>query len=174
MKNKTRKLVLAAIMAALVFVSTYFVHIPIPGSESGYLNIGDIIVYLAAVIPGGWYGIFASAVGSALADVVSGAVIYVPATFVIKGLMTFVTSVFILKHKKTAGFIIGSVLSGLIMLSGYFVYELIVFGFSYAVISVPYNLIQYVFGVTVSIVLFVFLRRTPLSRFTSIDIKEKK
>ena len=174
MNQKLRSLTLSAIMASLVFVTTFFVHIPIPGTESGYLNVGDVVVYLAAVIPGGWYGIAASALGSVIADIASGSVIYAPATFLIKGLMTFITWVIVSKKKRTGSFLIGCILSGLIMVLGYFIYELAVFGIAYALVGIPYNLIQYVCGVVAAIVLFVFLRKLPINRFISIDIRNKK
>ena len=85
MKTKTQKTVLAAMLAALCCVATMIIKIPSP--LKGYFNIGDSIVLLSGWLLTPFYGFFAAAVGSALADVFSGYVFYAPVTFVIKGVM---------------------------------------------------------------------------------------
>ena len=88
MKTKTQKIVMAALLAALACIATMIIKIPSP--LKGYINLGDCIVLLA-----GWmllpkYGFLAAGLGSALADLFSGYVIYAPATFVIKGVMAVI------------------------------------------------------------------------------------
>lgn len=55
--------------AALVTVTTAFIKIP---SMFGYSHAGDSMIYLAASILPGPYGIIASSIGGALADLISG------------------------------------------------------------------------------------------------------
>ena len=83
MFSKTKKLVMASLMAALVCVATMIIKIPSP--LKGYLNLGDGIVLLAGwmLLPG--YGFLAAGLGSALADLFLSYITYAPATFVIKG-----------------------------------------------------------------------------------------
>jgi len=56
--KKIRKLVLAALLAALVCVATMVVQIPSP--MQGYVNLGDCFVLLSGWLLGPWYG-FAAA-----------------------------------------------------------------------------------------------------------------
>ena len=88
MQSKTQKIVLAALIAALACVATMIVKIPSP--MKGYVNLGDCIVLTAGWILSPWYAFLAAGLGSALADLFSGYVIYAPATFVIKGVMALV------------------------------------------------------------------------------------
>ena len=91
MHSKTKNIVLAALIAALACVATMIIKIPSP--MKGYLNLGDCVVLAAGwLLPGG-YGFFAAGLGSALADLFSGYVIYAPATFVIKGVMALIAFV---------------------------------------------------------------------------------
>ena len=88
MHSKIKRIVLAALLAALVYVATTIITIPSP--LKGYLNLGDCMVLLAGwMLPVG-YGLLAAGLGSALADVGAGYFTYAPATFVIKGLMAVI------------------------------------------------------------------------------------
>ena len=52
--QKVRKLVLSALMAALVYVATSIIQIPSP--VNGYVNLGDCFVLLSGWLLGPWYG----------------------------------------------------------------------------------------------------------------------
>ena len=78
-----RALCLAALFAALSCIGT-FISVPLP---IGYFNLGDIFVLSGAFLLGAPFGAVAAGVGSALADIFMGFVIYAPATFVIKALV---------------------------------------------------------------------------------------
>ena len=86
--NATKRIVMAAMLAALTCVATMVIKIPSP--LKGYLNLGDCVVLLAGWMLSPVYGFLAAGIGSALADVFSGYVLYAPATFVIKGAMALV------------------------------------------------------------------------------------
>ena len=77
--------VMSAMLASLTCVATMIIKIPTP--LHGYANLGDCIVLLSAFLMPVSYGFCAAAIGSALADVLSGYAMYAPATFIIKGLM---------------------------------------------------------------------------------------
>ena len=81
----TRLLSLTAVLAAFCCVATLVLVIPSP--TGGYMNLGDTIVLLSCYLLGPAYGAASAAFGSALADLLAGYASYVPATFVIKGLM---------------------------------------------------------------------------------------
>ena len=75
--EKTRKLVYAALFAALTCVMTMIVKIPVPAT-GGYVNLGDCVVLLAGWVLGPMYGGAAAGLGSMLADLVSGYPLYAP------------------------------------------------------------------------------------------------
>ena len=84
-KNVFRTMVMSAVMAALVFVLTYFVKIPTP---TGYVHLGDAAVYLAAALLPTPYAALAAGLGGALSDLLAGYVSYCIPTFIIKALLT--------------------------------------------------------------------------------------
>ena len=66
--QKLYRLVLAALCAALTFVATNIIHVPIPATD-GYINLGDCVVLLGAFLLGPVYGAAAGGVGNAVAVV---------------------------------------------------------------------------------------------------------
>ena len=83
MNQKLRNLVYTAMLMALCCVATLVIKIPTV--TGGYLNAGDIVVVLAALLAGPLYGGVAAGFGSGLADVISGYMSYAPGTLVVKG-----------------------------------------------------------------------------------------
>lgn len=159
-----RKVLTAGMMAALVFVVTWLIHIPVPGTAQAYLNPGDAIVYISAFVPGGLYAAVAVGLGSALADIASGAVVYALPTFIIKFLMALICWLIIRKHRKSLPrFAIGSALGGLIMMGGYMLTEVILYGAPMAAVGLVANIIQFAFGVIAGLLLYIALRRVPES-----------
>lgn len=140
-------------MAALIFVITWVVHIPVPGVSGAYINIGDSIIYCASFLLGGFYGAAAAGIGSFFADLMLGSTQYMFGTLIIKGLMGFICAVIITKPVFSK-FLIACILAGAIMAAGYGIYELLFFGAGTAVASLPYNLIQWAGGVLIALPLY--------------------
>jgi len=146
-----------AIFAALVAVSTYLFVIPIPAT-SGYFNLGEIIIYVAALTLGPFVGTFAGA-GAAIADVlVPGGAVFAPGTFIIKALEGLTVGFLNRKlmQKKvslTVSAIISLVVGGLILIVGYFTYEITILGFpvSAVLLEVPFNVVQMLVGIVVAV-----------------------
>lgn len=155
--KKTKKLVLSALLAALVCVSTIVINVTLPGG--GYFNLGDCFVIASGVILGPLFGFLAAAIGSGLADVISGYALYVPATFIIKGLMALVVGFICLKNKKMLNVFLSGILAEIIMIAGYFLYELALNGFSLAILGVAGNALQGVAGVVSSFALVLLLTK---------------
>ena len=124
MKTKTQKMVLAALIASLTCVATMLIKIPSP--LKGYLNLGDCVVLVSGWVLSPLYGFLAAGIGSALADVFSGYIIYAPATFVIKGLMALAAYLIFktlnTKLKVTYSRVIGGIIAEIIMVLGYFLF----------------------------------------------------
>ena len=79
------KIIAASIFAALVFVVTSQIPpIPIPAT-SGYFNIGETTIYIAALIFGSSVGAMAGGIGSSLSDAFLGYGLFAPGTLLIKG-----------------------------------------------------------------------------------------
>ena len=165
MHVKIRRIVTAALMAALVCVATLIIRIPSP--LKGYINLGDGFVLLSAWMLLPQYGFFAAAVGSALADVFAGYVLYAPATFFIKGSMALVA--FALAKpmqsakKRTLFQLFGGVLAETVMVFGYFAFEGVLYGFGAAALNLVANLVQAAAGLILGIVLVKLLERTKIS-----------
>lgn len=100
MKVNTKKLILAALFAALSCVATMAIRIPTPGT-GGYIHPGDAIVILCGVILGPVWGFLAAGMGSCMSDLLGGYLMYVPITFVIKGLVAFSSAFAYQKLGKT-------------------------------------------------------------------------
>lgn len=157
---KTKKMVTAAIFAALTLVATWIVQIPITGN--GYVNVGDCMVTVSGIFLGPVFGAAAAGIGSALTDIVSGYFIYAPVTLVIKAFMAFLTAVLfrrLQKIDKIAAISVCALAAETVMVLGYFLYEIPVFGYGAAVLGMPGNLLQAVFGFVCSIVLYLALSK---------------
>ena len=112
MKTNTRKIVAASMLAALCCVATMLIKIPSP--LKGYINLGDCIVLLSGWLLSPGYGFAAAAIGSALADVFAGYVIYAPATFIIKGVMAIIAYFCFKGMNKTLGNLPSRLIGGII------------------------------------------------------------
>ena len=155
MKNTTQKIVISSLFAALICVATMLIKIPSP--LKGYINLGDGIVLLAAWVLPLPYGLVAAGLGSALADLFSGYVVYAPVTFVIKALMAVVAysfyKLFAKKAKTTVSRIFSGILSELVMILGYFLFEGVLYGFVPSLVNIPANAVQAVAGIIIGVVL---------------------
>jgi uncharacterized membrane protein len=143
-RHNIHKLTLCAAMAALLFVLTFIIRIPIMAS-GGYIHMGDTIIYLCGYILGGSLGAVIAGIGSALADLAAGAVIYILPTLVIKALMGFMVGMIAYKRTKVSliRFAVACLAAGAWMVAGYFIFEGAAFGFAYAIGALPFNLVQY-------------------------------
>lgn len=150
---KARRITFSALLAALIFVVTWLVSIPVPGGGGAYLNLGDAMIYLSAGILGGPMGFLAAGIGSTLADIAYGSFIYAVPTFVIKGLMGFCFGAITAKPGFLRYFL-AALLCGGIMTAGYFAFEAFVFGLEYAFAAAIGNLAQWFGSVVAALALY--------------------
>lgn len=154
-----RKLVLAALLAALCYVGTVILQIPSP--MNGFVNLGDCFVLLSGWTLGPAWGFAAGGLGSALADLLTGYAHYAPGTFLIKGGMALLAAV--LSRAGRGPVWLRRGISGLaaetLMVAGYFGYASLLLGKGLAAAaSIPGNLVQAVFGLTAGLALQHLLR----------------
>lgn len=150
--NNTKKLTLTALFAAMVCVATYLIKVPTP-AVGGYIHLGDAFVILSGIILGP-IGFLPAAVGSALADLISGYALYIPITFVVKGLIGFLVGIIWKKDiQKNYHYIVRCILCGIlstvIMVIGYLCFEIFLYGKA-AFLNIPLNLIQGISGIVIS------------------------
>ncbi len=232
----TIKISLAAVFAALVFVGTYSFVINIPAT-GGYFNLGEIVIYVAALVFGSLVGGVAGGVGAAISDALV-APQFAPGTLVIKGLEGAIVgflgkrrvsqitkpkwkafTVFLgicvgvllgitgalylsgnvslylgipapteptfsffvpaelwyvlgaaaalliiyacLKIEPQYGWtIVSTILGGLVMVTGYFLYEQIVLGKATAIFEIPLNIGQMLIGLIIAVPIVRFVHRS--------------
>lgn len=159
--NKLKTMTLTAVFTAIVFVFTAYLHIP---SHIGYIHAGDGVIYFAACLLPTPYAICVGAIGALLADGLTGYVIWVPASVIIKAL-----SVFCFSRKKnfiSLRNLLGLLPASLICIVGYYLYEALLVGSLIAPLHcVHENVIQSV----MSVALFIFLGFTA----DKLKLKEK-
>ncbi len=163
--KSTKKIVYASMLAALVCVATMIIKIPSP--FKGYINLGDCIVLLCGWLLSPVYGFLSAGIGSALADIFSGYVIYALPTFIIKGVMA-VTSYYVFKGlKNRLSHSLSRLISGfsaeLIMVIGYFVFEGVLYGFIPSSANILANLFQGIVGLILGIILIRIFEKSNIS-----------
>ncbi len=86
MKSKNlQRFVLAAMFAAMTTVLTFFVKVP---TATGYVHLGDAVIYLSACFLPTPYALISAGIGGALADLFGGYFHYILPTFIIKALIS--------------------------------------------------------------------------------------
>lgn len=140
-KKHIQNLARGGVMAALVFLATWAVHVPL-GTNGGYIHFGDALVYLSAsVLPMPW-AMLASAVGAGLSDLLSpGGAVWLLPTLLIKPLIcaTFTSG----RQSVLCGRNIAAVfLGGLIGVVGYFIAYVVIAGPAMALAQLPMSFVQ--------------------------------
>ena len=161
----TKTLVMTALLAALTCAATMSIRIPTPGT-GGYIHPGDAIVILSGVILGPGLGFLAAGIGSCLADLLGGYVIYVPITFVIKGLVALAAGVLYRQIGRSArtqyfAVFLGGITDVILVAGGYLICETPLYGFAAALASVPANLVQGIGGLVIAMILYPVLFAIP-------------
>ena len=164
-KFSTKDLVETALLTALVFVATAFINIKLPIlSSGGLVHLGNVMLFASAFLFGKKKGAIAGAVGMALFDLSSGWALWAPFTFVIRGVMGYlVGAIAYSKDRNGDNFLINIlavVLSGIWMIIGYYITEVILYGNLVAPIaSIPGNITQLVVGLVLGLPLAKILKR---------------
>ena len=164
MKTKTKKIVIASLIAALACIATMIIKIPTP--LKGYINLGDCIVLVAGWMLSPAYAFLATGLGSAFADIFSGYATYAPATFAIKGLMALIALYGFRLLSKRLGNTPSRIISGFIaeafMVLGYFVFEGFLYGFAPSIVNIPANAIQGVGNLILGVLLIIAFQKRKI------------
>ena len=151
---KIKKMVITALFAALTLIATLIITIP---SSTGYIHMGDALVLLSAYFLGPANGAIAAGLGSALADILSGYMVFAIPTLIIKALVAFAAG-YLFSKAKTCSFwklILFGIIGEIFMVLGYFVVEIILSGsVATAAVGIYGSLMQAIWGIVVSSLLY--------------------
>ncbi|WZL74553.1 ECF transporter S component [Clostridiaceae bacterium 35-E11] len=166
--NKTKDIVLSGILIALVFIATKFINIRLPISiNGGLIHLGNVMLFMSAILFGKKKGAMAGAVGMGLFDIVSGWMAWAPFTFVVRGVMGYIIGSIAWSNDKKGNCFgwncIAILVSGIWMLIGYYITEGVLYGNWIApMTSVPGNVIQIVMGAVLGLPLVSALKKTKV------------
>lgn len=158
----TKTITRMAVLIALTTVMTMVIHIPTIGTN-GYLNLGDMVVFLAALTLGKKGGFLVGGLGSGLADILLGYSHYAPITFIVKGVEGYIAGKILETKLGQRKPIIATIIGGVWMAFGYYFAEIFMYGGKAALASIPGNLMQGLLGAVTAVVLFGALRRTKVA-----------
>jgi len=164
-KNKfnTKELALYGLFIALIYVATRFINIPGP-TPGGLFHLGNVIAFTIAIVFGKKAGAVSAAFGMALFDLTSPYAVWAPFTFIIRLAMGYVIGYFASKGEdsQVKGFIFnitGICAATIIMIVGYYIAEIILYGNIYApMLSVWPNFMQCVVGTVLGLPLATSLK----------------
>ena len=147
-KIAVKDLVIAALCIALTLVATAFINIRLPlAGNGGLIHLGNVPLFLAAIVFGKKIGALAGAFGMGLFDLISGWTAWAPFTFIIVGLMGFVVGLISdkMKERPYLGNLIAMIVALVIKIVGYYFAEVILFHNWIAPLgSIPGNICQVV------------------------------
>lgn len=137
-------LVVTAMFLALTYVFTAFVNIRLPfGGNGGLIHLGNIPLFVCAMVFGKKAGAISGGVGMALFDLVGGWTAWAPFTLVIVATMGYVVGA-ITEKKRNYGWKVGAILAALVIkIVGYYITEVVLYGnWATPVLSIPGNMLQ--------------------------------
>lgn len=152
-KVNVTDIAITGVCIALTLVATTFINIRLPiAANGGLVHLGNVPLFLAAIIYGKKTGAFAGAFGMGLFDLLSGWTLWAPFTFVIVGLMGYTVGKI---TENRVGFrwnVLAIAAACVIKVVGYYIAEGIIYSNWVApALSIPGNLVQV--GVAAVIVL---------------------
>lgn len=158
MKANVRTITYGGVLSAVILLAT-LISLPIP-TGYGYINFGDGAIFATAAIMGPFAAISA-ALGSALADLVAGYSIYIPATAIIKGSMGLIAGWALSREKRLRWYVqlLVFLLCEIIMVGGYFFYEWFLYGAAAAAGQLIFNSLQGIAGIATGMAIVPLARR---------------
>lgn len=150
--HSVKKMALAGVLMALNIAASSF-GVPVPG---GHIYLCDVVICTAALLLDPFYAFAVGGIGSFIGDI-----IFYPlpmfVTLVTHGLQAVVISLcrrYLLRERRYAGAVIGLVLGTVIMVVGYTLGAAFVYSTpEYAIIKIPYELLQASVGAVTAFVL---------------------
>lgn len=150
-----RFLTITALFVALTYVFTAFINVRLPiAANGGLIHLGNVPLFICAVLFGKKSGAIAGGVGMGLFDLLSGWTAWAPFTFIVVGIMGYAVGSITEKHHGFGWNVFAFAVAALIKVGGYYIAEVIIYGNWLApVTSIPGNLVQV--GVAAVLVLII-------------------
>ena len=156
-------LTVTAIFVALTYIFTAFINVRLPiAANGGLIHLGNVPLFIGAIIFGKKTGAIAGGVGMGLFDLLSGWTLWAPFTFVIVALMGFTVGKLTEdeKHQNFKWYVIALISACVIKVAGYYIAE---------VASIPGNLVQIGVAAVITLVVIaplnVATKRVGLRKF---------
>ena len=152
---------ITALFVALTYVFTAFVNIRLPiAANGGLIHLGNVPLFIAAILFGRKVGAIAGGVGMALFDLLSGWTLWAPFTLVIVGLMGYVTGLIAENKQKLGWYVIAFAIVCAIKVVGYYIAETIIYQNIFVPISsIPGNILQVAIAAVIVSVIIIPLRK---------------
>lgn len=162
---KTQDVVQVALMAALTYIATAVINVPMGSIVKGVIHLGDSMVFLAAVLIGRKKAFLSSAIGMCMFDLFSPYIIWAPFTFFIKGIMAYIAATIAYRKNYDGNNmwnnIIAFALAGVWMIAAYYGAGVIImhfvmnvaFGqaFILSAAEIPGNIVHIVAGIILAV-----------------------
>lgn len=166
--SKVKDMVITSLLIGLVFIFTRFINIRLPISiNGGLIHLGNVMLFVSAIVFGKKKGAMAGAFGMALFDIMSGWMAWAPFTFVIRGAMGYIIGSIAEKRegKNIMYNMFGIILGGIIMIAGYYITEGILYGnWISPMTSIPGNITQILVGALLGLPTVIALKKANIEK----------
>lgn len=160
--QRIQELAISAVFIALTYVFTAFVNVKLPiVANGGLIHLGNIPLFIAAMVFGWKTGMIAGGIGMGLFDMMSGFwATWAPATLVVVGAMGFAVGKITEKKNSYVRNAIAIGVALVIKVVGYYIAEVILYGNLFApVSSIPGNVVQVLVAAVIVLPISVRLKK---------------
>lgn len=161
----TKKVVTYGLLTSLTIALSLLVVIPIPGTN-GFVTLCDAGILTAAMLTGPVGGLVVGALSGAFIDMISGYPQWIFFSLVIHGLQGWLAGYLAARGRKSG--YAGLILAGLVMVVGYALASVLLYGPGTGIVSIPSNAAQTLFGAAVAIPLSRAVEKVLPSRYATI------
>lgn len=160
-KNKLAELIITALFIALTYVFTAFINIRLPfAGNGGLVHLGNVPLFIGAILFGKKVGAIAGGVGMALFDLLSGWTLWAPFTLITVGIMGFVVGLIAEKTDKIYWYAVAIAIACAIKIAGYYAAEAIIYqNILVPIGSIPGNAVQIGCAAVIVLTVIVPLRK---------------
>lgn len=165
-RKGTLLLAVSALGVVVIFLTT-LLHIPLASHRFGF-HLGEAVIFLVSAILGPFVGAVTASLGSVLADLQMGYLIWIPFTLLVKAGEGYVVGELVVRRGKLDwhAFFWGA----LIMVGGYGISAFILFGWPALLIEIPIDIFQCFSGFLISC----FIYKILSSRFPKLALLRRQ
>lgn len=160
-------LVITAVLTALTLVFTAFVNIRLPiTANGGLVHLGNVPLFIGAIIFGKRVGAISGGLGMALFDVLSGWTLWAPFTLITVAAMGYAVGAIAHNRDKYRYYILALIAALVVKIAGYYIAEVIIYQNLIApAASIPGNVVQVGLAGIIVLAVIVPLRKAAVKIF---------